>query len=263
MYHHDKTRKKEQQQKRIILVCVALLVLLFSFASVRRTVHPVSVVIVKPFIFIADGISTGLHTVGAYFHTKTTLQNQIDALTTENETLKEKSIAVDALATENAHLQTELGRTPSGHSVLGRILAKPNISPYDTLLIDIGSNDGVYVGALVSAGSYVVLGTISEVTPTTSVVSLFSTAGTQTTGRIEGKNIDVTLNGRGGGNFVLSLPSDMTLDTGTRILFPGNHLILLALVGLKDTTTRVANNTYLLTTPLNINELDTVFVEKK
>src|SRR5690242_17453579 len=53
----------------------------------------------------------------------------------------------DLLAAQNAQLRAELNRAPSGSEIAASVLMGPPGVPYDTLLVDAGSAQGVVSGA--------------------------------------------------------------------------------------------------------------------
>jgi cell shape-determining protein MreC len=155
-----------------------------------------------------------------------------------------------------------LGRKQSGSYVLATILVKPGRSLYDTVVIDAGSEEGIRPEALVYAYQTVPVGTVTAVSAHSATVTLFTTSGQKTNGRIEGKNIDVELVGRGGGNFELKVPRDVTLMPDMTVLLPGLRTSVVAVVAKSITDARDPVQTFLLTSPVNINELNSVEVAR-
>ena len=119
----------------------------------------------------------------------TALQSTIDSQNSSLTTLS-------TLESENAALKAELGRTDHINGTLARVTVPPNRSIYDTIIIDIGSDEGITVGQDVFAFGSVALGTISDVSDSSSTVSLYSASGRQTAGTTTGSDIAVTLIGR-------------------------------------------------------------------
>src|SRR3989344_7842889 len=81
----------------------------------------------------------------------------------------------DALYQENLDLKARLGRPGTAPvRILGAVLLRPPATPYDTLVIDAGKEEGAVVGDYVSAGGSGLVGTISEVYAHAARVRLFS-----------------------------------------------------------------------------------------
>ena len=156
-----------------------------------------------------------------------------------------------------------LGRTDKQATLmLAVIIAKPNRSPYDTLVLDVGENDGVHIGANVYADNAVLIGRITDVTSNSSKVKLFSTSGETTTVRLDNTNADVDIMGFGGGDFELSAPRDMAIPDGTQAFIPGLHPELVAIVEKSIADTRDPTQKILLTSPINMQALRYVEIEK-
>lgn len=257
----DKNRTKENRLKLWIsggVFVVIVIVAPFVFPWLGRGMRTM----LRPFWELENNVVAGTDGFVSYFISK-------HALEIENQNLKSQLMEMQARMTdhatleqENASLKEMLGRTTSTNLVLGTILVKPNRSLYDTLVIDIGADNGVKVGDIVFAYGTTPVGTVSSVSSTTATVTLFSTSGEITTGRIDGKNIDVQLTGRGGGNFQLQIPRDITLEPATNVLLPGITPEVIAVVASSITDPRDPTQTFLLTSPVNINELNWVEVEK-
>jgi hypothetical protein len=146
--------------------------------------------------------------------------------------------------------------------ILGVVLAKPNQSIYDTLLIDIGINHGVKVGDKVFASGNIPIGTIREVYPSSAKVVLFSNSGEVTSVIVSGKNVSMELVGRGGGNFEMTMPRDFTLLKGDQVVLPSinNHVVAIVETIISDS--RDAFQKAILVSPVNFQQLKFVQVEK-
>jgi cell shape-determining protein MreC len=157
------------------------------------------------------------------------------------------------LKKENDKLKSLIGRiSPNNDFILGSILTKPNYSPYDTLIIDIGENQGLKEGFLVYVNGNIPIGVISQVYTKTSLVELYSNPSRITHGLIEESNITVELIGRGGGNFEMSLPFEITANKGTSVLLPNINSEILAVVeeDISDPTDPIRK--IILRSPINI-----------
>lgn len=126
------------------------------------------------------------------------------------------------LESENNELQAQLGRSPKKESfAVASIIAKPNRSPYDTLLLDIGTDEGIRPGMLVLAGSSTPIGVITEAALGTSLARLFSSSGQQEEVNIGEKKIAAEAIGVGGGNFRIFLPKDTEIKEGDTVFLSG------------------------------------------
>ena len=152
---------------------------------------------------------------------------------------------------------------------MASILSKPNQSPYDTLIIDVGTNEGVTVGQRVFAEGNVPIGKIGEVYTNSAKVILFSNPGEKTEAVIGGNstsgesgNVSMQLVGRGGGNFEMVLPRDFVLAVGTEIDLPGVTPYILGTVQTILSDPRDAFQKALIVSPINIQQQKFMEIEK-
>jgi len=145
--------------------------------------------------------------------------------------------------------------------ILSAILSKPNQSIYDTLVIDVGTKQGIKIGNTVFALGNVPIGRVSLVYDNSSKVVLFSSAGEKTQAVISGQDVFLELVGRGGGNFEMMMPKDFSLQKGDQVVMPGLNPHVLAVVETIISDLRDPFTKALLISPVNIQELKFVEVE--
>lgn len=102
--------------------------------------------------------------------------------------------------------------------ILGTILARPTFLPYDILIIDVGSADGVASTSLIYAAEKVLIGRTLEVLPHTTKVKLFSSPGETYTVSIGDKHVPATAFGRGGGQYEAQVPHGSNIQVGDVVL---------------------------------------------
>ena len=141
------------------------------------------------------------------------------SLVLENNKLKQnllsvehQGISLEAVRAENSELKQMLGRDIDVNTILGSVLSRPNTSPYDTLIIDIGSKDGLHVGDQVVALGDFVVGFVSKVFTNTAQVTFYSSPGIKTNVLIGKNNIPASAEGRGANNFIVRLPRDIEVE---------------------------------------------------
>jgi len=260
-YLLDKKIKRNKIFKYTIFV-VVLFILIYFKADIFRGLSYVSSIIFRPVLIVGNSIGEKLSNIGAYFHSK-------NSLLLENKDLKLKLSEQEArmsnynsVLDENLKIKEILGRQgEKATMVLAGILSKPNQSPYDTLVIDVGTKNGILVGQRVFALGNVPIGRVTEVYPGTSKVILFSNPGEKTEIIISGGDAFMQVVGRGGGNFEMILPRDFILEKGTEVVLPG---IIPYIVGTIQTIISDPRDSFqkaLLASPVNIQELKFVEVE--
>ncbi len=109
---------------------------------------------------------------------------------------------------------------PSTNTVLAVILARPPRTPYDSLLIDIGEDEGLVVGDEVFAERDYAIGSIVEVLKGTAVAKLYSAPDQKIDVLIGDSTIPVVAEGRGSGNFYIKVPKNISVHEGDQIIIP-------------------------------------------
>jgi len=203
------------------------------------------------------------YNINYFFQTKSSLSNENKRLTEENSSVKLSMLDYVILKNENVSLKETLGRIPEVKNfILGNILTKPNHSPYDTIIIDIGSNLKVKEGDQVYADGNVPIGIIAKVYDSTSLVTLYTNPGQKTEGFVNGLNASVELIGRGGSNFEMIIPVEMQAEKGTIIYQPGSTSLVLAYIDEIISSPTDPFKRVILSSPVNIQNLKWVEIKK-
>ncbi|KKT00891.1 MAG: hypothetical protein UW07_C0031G0003 [Candidatus Nomurabacteria bacterium GW2011_GWF2_43_8] len=269
--------KKIREKKffKITFGVIVLFVLIYFRAGIWGGLSYASHGIFRPVLVLGNGLGEKMSNLSAYFASKNSLQE-------ENENLKSQILEnqadranYDSVVAENEDLKEILGRLPAqaGKSenvplILSAILSKPNRSPYDTIIIDAGETQGIKVGDIAFAFGNVPIGRIAEVYASSSKVILFSSSGEKTQTIMSGRparaggDVFLEIVGRGGGNFEMILPRDFILQKGEQVIMPGLYPYILAVVETIISDPRNPVTKVLLSSPVNIQELKFVEVEK-
>ena len=243
---------------------IVFLICLFYFrVGISRGLSYVSHSIFRPVLIAGNFVGQEFLNVESYFFSKKTLY-------TENENLKlrvsqneAQMLNYDSVSKDNIDLKEILGRKKTNQDLLvSAILSKPNRSLYDTLIIDAGKNQGVAIDQRVFALGNIPIGRIVEVYANSSKVILYSNPGEKTEIVISGKNTFMQIIGRGGGNFEIILPKNINLDNGTEVTLPGITPYVVATVIKTVSDPRDSFTKALLASPVNIQNLKFVEVEK-
>lgn len=267
MIHQFRDKKEIAKKRRLLkniifLVFFLLLALLGFFASTGQILHFIG----RPIWKIEKSISHGLKDSKYLVRTKSSVYKDNEGLLADNRDLKSSMIDYNILKDENISLKELLGRKPVGKDlVLANILTKPNYSPYDTIIIDMGSNVGVNVGNIIYANSSTLtpLGEISMVYMNTSLVTLYTNPGQTTEAMMEGSNTSVELVGRGGGNFEMSIPIDLPFAKGTNVYLPSLQTEIIAVTQDVISSPNDPVKKVLLSSPVNVQSLKWVFVNRE
>jgi len=206
-------------------------------------------------------ISGVFNDIGAAITSKKELNDEIRRLKEELEIAGVKLLDRNLLYEENVNLKEILDRDTSYSSVFAVVLTKPNRSPYDTVIIDVGRNAGIESGGIVLYGDNIVIGKISDVYKNSSKVILFSSPGEELDVVVGKDNIPTTAYGRGGGNFELRLPRDTDVFVGDVVYVPGINTRVLGRIEYIESKPSDPFKTMILKGPVNIFKIKWVEVE--
>ena len=144
----------------------------------------------------------------------------------ENALLKEalasstaRALDRDYLYAENLKLKQMLGRAVSDPTLLSAVLMRPPGTPYGTLMLDTGKNDGVREGNLVASEGSAYIGRITSVYDTTSRVTLFSAPGQTYQGLLRGE-VPFAISGEGAGSLSAEVPAGVEVAVGDPVIIP-------------------------------------------
>lgn len=169
----------------------------------------------------ADGLAAGVHTVLAGFRTAAALVAQNDALSEQNLALASENQEL----TKKIALLSALSDGPSTPGIRAGVVARPPQSPYDTLVLAAGKQDGVALGMEAFAAGNVPIGFVSQVTGGFSRVTLFTAPGVETGGWVGPRDIALTLEGAGGGALRAAVARTAGIVAGDTVYAPGPGML--------------------------------------
>jgi len=155
----------------------------------------------------------------AFLRGRTELINEIEILKSDIAAKSGDSATIARLLHENEELRALLGDAGSDR-ILAGVIARPPSVPYDTLILDKGSSDGVVEGTVVYHTHDHALGIVSRVYPTMSLVTLFSSDGVESTVYVYGADVFAYAYGEGGGVIRISLPQGILVQEGDVVVLP-------------------------------------------
>jgi cell shape-determining protein MreC len=199
--------------------------------------------------------------MGSIVRSKYSLLTENDSLRREIASRDAGAMLLDGLRRENEELKGLLGRARTGRDVVGLVLSRPPVSFYDTLIIDVGSSDGIEVGDKVYAQGAILVGDISETFGSTARVSLFSTPGRAVSVLFGSSTVQAEAIGKGAGNFEAHLPVGVEVSEGDAITFPHLRAHVFGIVESVSVDASDSLQTILFKAPINMHQLRFVEVE--
>lgn len=253
-YHRSNIRRERRIGLYILAIAIALLLLYQNkivigfFGGVTTGVTP----LLEGGKNIREGVGEGLLSVLSF---KASLVAENEGLRNKLVGFQTKLLENDRLVKENAELKLLLGRKEKEKLLLANVMAKPDQSPYDTIILDVGNNYDVEVGDKVLVSGSTIIGEIKEVGAKASKAVLLTSYGEESGGTVFGKNISLKLVGRGGGNFIAELPRGVSIERGEQIISDGIFPHTLGIVDSIFSDARSPFQGILVKSPVNVQTL--------
>lgn len=191
---------------------VVAIVLLFLIRSIFPDTF---FALTRPLWSLGDSLSASVGTLIKPSEDLNALKAERDALLGELEAERNKNAVLTAQSVDLGRLSDTAGRIIAG------VLVRPPVSPYDTLVVSVGTREGVRVGARAYGPGGVPIGVVELVSGENAHIALYSSAGKETQGWIGETRIPITLLGFGGGTFRASISKDAPVTVGEQVLIPG------------------------------------------
>lgn len=217
MIYHSKT---DPARKKILIAFIFVVLIVGASRFLFPRTWSSIVIESSPFFLrIGSGLSSltaragDAVTFGHNERENAALKSQVATLSLE---LNDRN----ALANENASLRQMIGRNDERSETIAVVLSKPTLTPYDTFIIDQGTDDGIKLNDQVLAGSSTAIGTVTEVYPKISKVTAYSSPDTRHPVFIGDDHIQAEAVGLGNGNFKIVLPQGSEVKEGDAIIVP-------------------------------------------
>lgn len=258
-----KRSKRPNRQAGKAAVAIAGLVVVFAINFFFPRFFPTVFYPVTSVLMRGESSSVGFFvSMGEIVRSKYSLIKENRRLEEEVAARDRSLLRLDALERENESLKSAFDRSGKGDYVLGVILSRPPVSLYDTLVVDVGSRDGVKVGNKVYAEGDVLIGDVEEVFGSQAKVSLFSAPGRVMSVLVGTSTVAAEATGRGNGNFVTKLPSGSKISQGATVALPHIHSHIFGVVGSVTLDSSASVQTIFFNSPVNIHQLAFVEIDR-
>lgn len=207
---------KERNRSSIFYKVVLFFILLIILSALRVPVFRS----IPLFSNIGQAVRGSLENISIFFNSKKDLFNQNINLKSENELLKSKIAALEeALDLENYEAESVSG-------IPGEVLTRSAASPFGTVIVSVGEEDGVLSGDEVFVG-FSPIGRVSFVDKSISEVTLYTSPTSNFEAKLE-DGTPVTLEGRGNNGFLIEAPRSVTAYPGMKIFKVSDELYPIA-----------------------------------
>ncbi len=250
-------RNNNRKLNLVPFIVVIFLIIIFSFSGTRNLIFSIG----SPFWHIKNSISIFFSDSGQLVRSKSSLIEENNLLKEQIKKTEEDILLSKIIQGENDDLKSLLNRKPASQKqILAVVLDKPFLSPYDTLIIDAGSSNGISIGDKVLADEGTFIGSVSEAFDNKSKVILYSSPGEKIKVLIGNNNMEKEATGVGGGNFVLEAPKEAGIKEGDTIIIPSISPNVFGVVEKISSKETDSLETVLFKNPINISELKWVLV---
>jgi len=179
----------------------------------------ITAIVWYPFDSVRLWVAQSGSSLPQYLRDRTALLNELEVLKIQIATDAGTESTIKKLQVENNQFREQIGAVPEAR-ILARVIGRPNQLPYDMLMLDRGTVNGVQLESPVFLGSDQVIGFVSKVFAKTSLVTMVTTAGFTSSAYVIGPNIYTEAEGIGGGVLRVRVPQGILLQTGNLVLLP-------------------------------------------
>jgi len=211
--HRISQNKKIKRIAITTIVCIAILFL------IPKVFNVLVATVVAPVNATKTWVKESGASLPQYFRNRSELVDEISELRSRLAVTSGDHFTLQTLAKENRELRSLLGDEGDERIVAG-IIGRPGVLPYDMLMIDQGTSDGIYEGAPVYIGENTVIGIVKNATTFSSLVELITTSGFESTVYIIGPDIYTNAVGVGGGQVRVGVPQGIALSEGDLVVLP-------------------------------------------
>jgi cell shape-determining protein MreC len=228
MICHRKNRNNSYSRLLIIVGVFITVVLLFSWLLPKTFpyfAHVIATPVWKSGQYVANTASYAFR----FLEPKQSILDENDGLRQRVAELERKEFSYISIANENQKLKniTEVGLA---NKMIVRVLAKPPVTPFDTLTVEKGG-DSLSLGDPVLSQEGYLIGEVSGIVSGDATVKMFSNPGTELPAYLDRNGIEVILVGDGGGNFSIELPKNVDIkDNDLIVSRVADKLIPIALI---------------------------------
>lgn len=204
---------------RTLLLCVFCVGILLLG---NKALHAIANVVTSPVYAIAHYFEYSSETIPVFFRDRNELLQKQRTLEAQLAAQQGIDATLEFTRKENEELKAVLG-VPDDTRIAAGIVGRPPYTPYDTLILDVGSNAGIVERAPVFIENGHAIGYVRSTTQTNALVTLFSSSGVTLSVYIFGPNIYAHAVGVGGGVVRVDVPQGISIEKGNMVILPSLH----------------------------------------
>lgn len=253
-------RRKQNNKKIIISLSVMLLLILLTlFNRSREALEEVA----SPLVAISASASSAYSNLSNETKSRDELIKEINTLKEENTRLSLENLNQEFLKEQNKRLKELLGsEAEEGTLALARVLAKPPVTPFDSLTIEVNKSTNIEKGQKIRVTENDEIGIISSSSRNTAIAKLYTSPGTQTPVEINGNGVLVIAEGIGGGAYELHIPRSFEVKRGDLLTKPGLENVIIGVIEEVEKSDADSFSLVRARLPINLYEVTWVYVKK-
>jgi cell shape-determining protein MreC len=248
---------KHTVRTALILTVGAVIIVFF----LRGFIGSIFSDVVSSVLSVRTYFGTSSATLPSYVRNRSELFSEIQDLKETIGAQSGSAAIIERLTRENTEFRALLGDNTEERIGAG-VIARPPYVPYDVLVLDRGSEDGIKEGALVYHTSDFVIGYVQNTFKKSAVVALFSSPNVESTVYVYGPDVYATAYGEGGGVIRISVPQGVPIAEGNVVILPMLNTGTLGTVqGVTSVPTQPEQHAY-LSFPTSMQSIRLVSVER-
>lgn len=245
--------------RRALVILPITLLVLYALGSVLR---PIVSAVTHPIYIARTYFAESEAALPTYIRGRNELLNTIEEL--QNKIVLQSGVdaVLSKLEAENEELRSLLNISVSDRIAAG-VIARPPMLPYDVLMLDRGTEEGIKEGATVYLSNDVAIGYVSSAFKDSSLVRLFSSPDVRTTVYVYGPNVFTHAYGEGGGVVRVSIPQGVPLHEGDVVVLPSLTSGLLGTVRTVESIPTEPEQNGFIVLPISLQSIHTVVVDSE
>lgn len=262
-----------RRQKLTIFLALFFVAIVLGVLHITKVLKPVESALAqvpRPIIYVLRGTGNSFKNFFGYFSTVKKINNENITLKEKVRSLQEANIVLKQYEAENEKLKKELGyrKTAAMNLISATAIAGDPTGFSQSLLLNVGSRDGIEVGAAVLAQG-VFVGKISSVNDFTSRVTLVTDPDSAIDAQIAGTDERAILRGSHGSGIILDLISQSAqLSEGQEVVTAGLSSeipkgILIGTIGVITSNRNDLSQAVTVISSVDLKNLDYLSVIKK
>ena len=239
------------------LIAISAFALLYT--PLRSTLTQAVYKVAPSFFGVGENADSAWGLFLANFREKGALMKENEILNETISIMETKVLDRNLLEEKVTRLEEALGRVRGDDRVVANVLVGAGQSPYDTLVIDAGEEEGINIGNMVVYSGSGTIGEVVETTQNSAKIKLYSYPGEEHRVTVGSHYIPVLAIGRGMGNFEAKVPQDSAVFVGDYVVTVSGNLIL-GTVSLIEAKPAEPIKKIFFRVPFNITEIQSVEV---